>query len=126
MLAFIASRCKMSHLTQAGQSGGECEASGDSIIESYVLFPFSQNRCLTDVQIMDINGTDFNIERVKTLLLQSRNVPDIATYQMGFKNEESQKIIETEDSQIITEFINYLLNSNFTIVFLKTVSGKSK
>ncbi|XP_055866600.1 uncharacterized protein LOC129922851 isoform X2 [Biomphalaria glabrata] len=99
----------------------ENEAGLDSSLDVYVRRP-DQRRGRTSeyVEIMDINGTDYTVEKVKNDLLEGY-VQDPYNYLLAFFNEDypEREPIIVDQKQKITECIEYLHSNNYTIVFVK-------
>ncbi|KAH9509067.1 hypothetical protein Btru_048932 [Bulinus truncatus] len=93
-----------------------CEAGSDSMIEAFVLLPTKPERELVAVQIMDINGTDYTIAQVKADLLKHLKPQELHKYKLAFKDEVTNEIKQAMDNQLITDFMDFLQGSQYTIV----------
>ncbi|KAK0066978.1 hypothetical protein Bpfe_003713 [Biomphalaria pfeifferi] len=97
---------------------GEPEACSDGI-EVNVLFPTKKEKMLTNMLLTDVVGRDLTVEQVKTQLFREEGIPNSSFFFLAFHDELNNRYIKPNPSKLITDYSDYFVPSQFTIIFLE-------
>ncbi|XP_013083322.1 uncharacterized protein LOC106068497 [Biomphalaria glabrata] len=97
---------------------GEPEACSDGI-EVNVLFPTKEEKMLTNMLLTDVVGRDLTVEQVKTRLFQEEGIPNSSIFILAFHDELTNRYINPNQSNLITDYSDYFVSGQFTIIFLE-------